>query len=154
MDKLVKFLATAMILLFVATVTFAAPDTDDMKRPGPTQASVASSKPFGLAKLSDVAKAIDAKDLKSAVALEGKKGTLQGTVSNVFCPRSNSVVILDFAEEYNDAVTVVVFAKDFKKFPDLTKLNGKHVLLTGKFKAYHDKPEVEISEPKDISILP
>src|SRR5438067_2242132 len=79
------------------------------------------------------AAAIDAHDLDGAKALAGKKGAFKGTVTQVFTPRSGAVAILNFDRQYKTALTAVVNKADWARFPDLTELVGKEVVISGKF---------------------
>jgi len=123
------------------------------RSPSPAQASVASKKSFSSEPASKAAKAISAADLEKALTLVGKKGSFQGTVSAVYTPESNGLVILDFADDYKTALTAVLFAKDYKKFPNMQTLKGQSVVVNGQFKAYEGKAEIELTDPKQISIL-
>lgn len=103
----------------------------------------------------EVKNALDAKDLAGGKKKGEAKadGAFQGTVSEVFAPKSNSVVILNFAPKYKEAMTAAVQGKNFKKFPDLKSLKGKRVLISGKFAIYRDAPEILLTDPAQIKII-
>src|SRR4051812_13232366 len=107
---------------------------------GPAQSEGASkSAEFGTVFKTDKQnqEAHDAKDLEGAKKLIGKEGVFKGTVAKVFTPKSNSVVILNFAKDYKTAVSAVVKKEDFSKFPDLQTLEKKEVLVSGKVVDYN-----------------
>jgi hypothetical protein len=71
----------------------------------------------------------------------------------VFAPKSHSIVLLNFATNYKDAITVAIKVKDFASFPDLRKLKDKQVVVTGKYIDYKGQPELEISMLKQLQII-
>jgi hypothetical protein len=97
--------------------------------------------------------ALKSTDLEGAKKLEGKAGAFTGTVTKVFAPKGNSLVILNFAADYKTAVTAVVRWKSFSAFPTLTSLEGKKVLVSGKFVNYQDRPEIELTSPSQLKIV-
>jgi len=102
---------------------------------------------------SAVKTAVSAKDLKAAAALEGKQGVFTGTVVKVYIPESNSIVVLDFAKDYDTALTAVVQPDAYKVFPDLNKLNGKTIVITGPVTEFHGRPQVVLSVLSQIKVL-
>src|SRR5207249_2751312 len=68
--------------------------------------------------------------------LIGKPAAFRGTVSTVFSPSSHSITILGFASNRRLALHAVVRPSDYRKFPDLSTLQGKEVLITGTFSTY------------------
>jgi hypothetical protein len=130
------------------------PDASAPKNP--SQASVASK----TAKFATVAKtdkaytgALKANDLAGGKKLVGKSGAFKGTVSKVFTPSSGSVVILNFDPDYKKALVAVVQKENFAHFPDLKSLEGKQVLLTGKFVNFQDRPELRLTEPGQVKLV-
>ncbi len=157
---------TLSALSFWQTVVVAAPPTDD--KPGapagavagkskeslPTQASLASkTAKFGMATAAEVKSAVDAHDLAKAKTMVDKPITFVGTVTKVFAPKSNKVVILNFDKDYKSALTAVVFTTTFGKFPDLKTLEGKKVVVSGKVKSFHEGEEVALDAPTQIKIV-
>lgn len=95
-----------------------------------------------------------ATDLAGAKAAEGKgAATFIGTIARVFAPRSNTVVILNFAKDYRSAVSAVVFAKNFAAFPPLAALEGKTVLVTGAVQDYQGSPEIVLTAPGQVKVV-
>lgn len=122
----------------------------------PAQSVVAAKTAFATVVASDkaVAAALDAKALADALKLVGKPGAFQGTVSQVYSPRSHNVAILDFAPDYHAAVTAAVKPDAYAKFPDLKSLVGKHVLISGKFSANsHGVAQIEMTGPAQVKII-
>ena len=97
--------------------------------------------------------ALDAHDLKAAAGMVGKSGSFTGTVTKTFSPRSGTVLILNFDSDYKTALTAVIKRADYGKFPDLTKLEGKKVLITGKFTDFHDATQIELSSADQIKLI-
>lgn len=100
-----------------------------------------------------VANAIMANDLNAAAKLKGKQGAFKGTVAKVFVPKSGAIVILNFDRNYKNALTAVVKKSNFSKFPDLNSLDGKFVVITGKFVEYRGAIEIELTDPDQIRII-
>jgi len=122
----------------------------------PAQATVAAKSAFATTSASDkaVTLALDAKALAEALKLVGKPGAFQGTVSQVYSPRNHSVAILDFAPNYRDALTATVKPDAYAKFPDLSHLVGKRILISGKFSANsHGVAQIELTGPVQVKII-
>ncbi len=125
------------------------------KKDRPEQSAVAAKKEFGTAKEKDasVSKALDAAKLADLKNLDGKDATFKGTVAKVFVARGNSMVILNFAKDYKTAATAVLRPADYDKFPDLKKLDGKKIVVTGKVELYKDQPEIVLTKPEQIKVI-
>lgn len=130
-------------------------DSDDATT-YPAQASVAAKGTFGTVAATDksVTAALDAKALADAKKLVGKAGSFQGTVTSVYSPRNHGFLALDFAAHYRDALTADVAPADYAKFPDLSQLVGKHILVSGKFAAHDDTVQLAVTSPDGIKIVP
>jgi len=130
-----------------------APDADKVI---PAQSAVAAKTAFATVAPADksVTAVLDAKALADALKLVGKPGAFQGTVSQVYSPGNHAVAILDFAPHYRDALTATVKPGDYAKFPDLSALVGKHVLVSGKFTANsHGVAQIEMTSPDQVKII-
>ena len=153
-------------LMFVATVlafvTLAgasglrAQDGDHKKRSQDAQKDSASKK----AKFETVAKtdalytsAIDAHDKAAAAKMIGKDGAFRGKVAKLYTPRGGNLVILNFDDNYKTALTAVLKKSDFSSFPDLSQLEGKHIVVSGTFVDFKGNPEIELTDPKQIAIV-
>lgn len=126
-------------------------------KPHPEPQSVVASKTvtFTTVKVADpsVKKSISANDIDAVKKKMDKDVTIRGTVRQLFSPKSNSIVVLNFANDYWTAATVMVRARNYDKFPDLQTLKDKKVLITGRVTDYNEKPQIEVSEPGQIKII-
>jgi DNA/RNA endonuclease YhcR with UshA esterase domain len=100
-----------------------------------------------------VTEALKATDLENARKLTGKAATFTGTVTKVFAPKSNALVILNFAPDYRTAVTAVIRRNSFSTFPTLSSLEGKKVLVSGTVVNYQNRPEIELKNLSQIKIV-
>ena len=119
------------------------------------QSKVAAKGEFPTIKSTDAAvkSARPASDLAGAKKLVGKEVKIIGTVAKVYAPQSNTLVLLNFAKNYKTAVIGAVKAEHFAKFPDLNKLAGKKVLLSGKMISFKGAPEVELTKVGAIRVV-
>jgi hypothetical protein len=133
-----------------------ATDNDAKDKTFPSQSSVAAKTAFQTLPASDksLAAALDAKALAAAAKLAGKPGSFQGTVTSVYSPKNHGFVALDFAAHYRDALTANIVPADYAKFPDLSQLAGKHIIVSGKFVAHGDQTQLAVSSPDQIKIVP
>ena len=128
-------------------------DRDAMK---PLQHVVASkTAKFGTVDKNDAAykNALDAHDLAGTLKLVGKEGSFKGTVSKFFEERDGDLIVFDFDPNYRTAITAVLRNADFPKFPDVKTLEGKEIVVSGKFVDYHGKAQLELSDPNQIKIV-
>ncbi|HZE70758.1 MAG TPA: hypothetical protein VE135_14710 [Pyrinomonadaceae bacterium] len=95
----------------------------------------------------------DAHDLAGAQKLVGKEGSFRGTVSRFFEERDGDLIVFDFDPNYRTALTALLRNADFPKFPDVKMLDGKEIVVSGKFVDYHGKAQIELSDPKQIKIV-
>jgi len=131
-----------------------AQETQDAAKPAQSAVAVKDKKFASIKADADVVKkAIHATDLLAFKDKTGKEITITGKVYTVFAPKSHSIVLLNFASNYKDAITVAVKAKDFSNFPDLRKLKDKQVVVTGKCIDYKGQPELEISQLKQLQVI-
>ncbi len=144
-----------LVLLCAASIPAVLAQHEDEGKTYPAQATVAAKKPFATVPAASpaVAKALNAAALDAAQKMIGKAGAFQGTVSKVYVPHGNSVVILDFAFNYHAALTAVVKPDAYAKFPDLSQLEGKHVLISGKFIIFHNAPQIELTSPAQVKVI-
>lgn len=94
-----------------------------------------------------------ADDLDTAEKNIDKPVTFVGRVSTVYVPGSNSVQIINFAENYKDAVSAAIDAPDYGKFPDPKTLEGKDLLITGQMIIFNKHLEVKLTSPDQIKIV-
>ncbi len=128
-------------------------DRDPLK---PLQHVVASkTAKFGTLDKDDAAykNALDAHDLAGTLKLVGKEGSFRGTVSKFFEERDGDLIVFDFDPNYRTAITAVLKNPDFPKFPDVKTLEGKEIVVSGKFVDYHGKAQIELTDPKQIKVV-
>ena len=81
----------------------------------------------------------------------GEKAKVRGTVLRVFTAKSG-VTFFDFCEPYDDCpFSAVVFASDQPKFGDLSRYDGRSVILTGVIKSYNGQAEMVLSSPDQVT---
>ena len=83
----------------------------------------------------------------------GQTGSFRGTVTQLFEERDGDLVILDFDKNYRTALTAIVRNADFPKFPDLKALEGKEIVVSGKFTDYQGRVQIEVTDPGQIKIV-
>ncbi len=97
--------------------------------------------------------ALDAHDLAGTLKLVGQEGSFRGTVSKFFEERDGDLIVFDFDPNYRTAITAVLKNPDFPKFPDVKTLEGKEIVVSGKFVDYNGKAQIELTDPKQIKIV-
>lgn len=136
-----------------------APSTNaPARRPSAARASKQAEAASPTAKFGDVSgsdetykSALDAHLLADALKLSGKPGAFKGTVTAVFEPRN--VAILNFDADYRAAISAIVQGTNFSKFPALTNLIGKNVVVTGTFSNYQGRAEIVLTNPQQIKVM-
>ena len=144
-----------VIIALIATFTAhgAAQNRDVQKK---LQREVASgTASFATIARSDDAyqKARDAHDLDGAHKVLGQTGSFKGTVTQLFEERDGDLVILDFDKNYRAAMTAIVRNVDFSKFPDMKALEGKEIVVSGKFSEYQGRAQIELTDPGQIQLV-
>ncbi len=145
-----KYIRNAVELLVIGVVVVSGVMAQD------SQKAVASkTAKFATVSKTDEAykKALDAHDLEGARLQAGKDGLFRGTVTQVFTPRSGTIAILNFDKDYKTALTAVVNKSFWAKFPDLTELVGKEVVITGKFTDFHGAMQIVLNAPNQIGVV-
>jgi hypothetical protein len=128
----------------------------DKDAPKPLQRTVASkTAKFATMDKTDSAykDALDAHDLVASQKLVGKAGSFRGTVSKLFEERDGDLVVLDFDPNYKTALTAVLKNADFPKFPDLSRLVGKEVVVSGTFVDYQGRAQIVLTDPGQIKLV-
>lgn len=97
--------------------------------------------------------AIEAHDKAAAGKLVGKDGAFRGTVVKVYTNRTGSVLILNFDRDYKTALTAALKKSEFSKFPDMSQLDGKEIVVSGKFIDFNGNTEIVLSDPKQIAVV-
>jgi hypothetical protein len=99
------------------------------------------------------AAALDAHDLDAMHRLIDQTGAFKGTASGTYEPGDGDMIILNFDPQYRMAVSAVLKRPDFAKFPDVKKLVGKEILVTGKFVDYQGRAEMVLTSPDQIKLV-
>ena len=89
---------------------------------------------------------------KEAEKYYKKKVIVEGKITNTY--KSKEVTFLNFAENYNETLTIIIFNDDLNKFscqPEEFFLN-KNIEVLGKIKKYEEAPEIIIENPTSILI--
>jgi hypothetical protein len=145
--------AYAIVFALVSTAGFAA---QSLSMQPATQGSVASkTAKFGTVSASSAAvkKALSSKDLKGGAKMVGKAGSFTGLVDVAYEPKSHKDVYIDFSKPWKNTISAHVRAADFAKFPVLTTLNGKQVLVTGKFSLNSGHPEIVLTSVSQLKLV-
>jgi len=68
---------------------------------------------------------------------------------------SGKVCFLNFHKDYKKYLTLVIFASDFKKFPDKPEKYylGKKIKVEGRIKEYQGRPEIILKTTDQIFII-
>ena len=120
------------------------------------QADLASkTEKFGtLSKTDDLYKtALDAHALADALKQVDKDGAFKGTVAKIFEPRGGAMAIVNFDENYKTALTALLKKDEFDKFPALTNLLTKEVVVTGKFIEYQGRAEIILTNASQVKVV-
>jgi DNA/RNA endonuclease YhcR with UshA esterase domain len=97
----------------------------------------------------NAARKITAAEAKANV---GKEVTVTGTVADV--NKAERLVRLNLDKPYpNQTLTAVIWADKTNLFPEIEKLKGKSVGITGKITEYRSRPEIVISRTNQVTVL-
>jgi DNA/RNA endonuclease YhcR with UshA esterase domain len=89
-----------------------------------------------------------------AAAHIGETITVVGVLTNVHQTGGKSV-LWDIGAKYPDnPVTVYISKHDTDTIPDVTPLIGKTLAITGLIKTYQGKPEIAVTDPKQVAVAP
>lgn len=161
MKRFLSFCAVTALLVSASSIALCdtmaastpAPAPTLSDKPDVTQASVASKGTFKTEPAAKASKALAATDLKTALSLVGKKGSFQGTVTDTYAPDGDGILFVDFAKNYRTTISAVLFAKSYSKFPEMSTLDGQHILVSGTFASHEGRPQIILDDPKQITIL-
>ncbi|QDT14040.1 hypothetical protein [Alienimonas californiensis] len=101
---------------------------------------------------------LDARDLE---ALRGHVGTVKavrGRCTAAFVPEGGTVVVLNFAENYHEALTAPIFDDHFAKWPGGPAAMerayiGKTLLVQGLVTEYRGAPQIKIAHPGQALVV-
>ena len=92
---------------------------------------------------------IPASEAKNHVNSEG---TVSGKVIELY--KTEKLVRLNLDKAFpNQLFTVVIFATKTNLFPDLDKLKGKTIEVTGKITEYHEQPQIILTSTNQLTIV-
>jgi DNA/RNA endonuclease YhcR with UshA esterase domain len=89
-----------------------------------------------------------------AAAHIGETVTVVGVLTNVHKTPGKSI-LWDIGAKYPDnPMTVYVGKRDTDTIPDVTPLIGKTLAITGLLKTYQGKPEIAVTDVKQVAVAP
>jgi hypothetical protein len=89
-----------------------------------------------------------------AAAHIGETVTAVGVLADVH-KTSGKAILWDIGAKYPDnALTVYIGKRDTAAIPDVTPLIGKTLAITGPIKTYQGKPEIAVTNPKQVAVAP
>src|SRR5580704_17347381 len=89
----------------------------------------------------------------AAASHVGESATVCGLVASAtYAARSNAQpTFLNIGKPYPDQIfTVVIFGRDRSEFGTPETLRGKQVCVTGEIRLYRGKPEITLTDPKQL----
>jgi|CXWL01.1.fsa_nt_gi hypothetical protein len=105
--------------------------------------------------------AADTLDQTNMSSILGTKATVIGTVTKVKMTRLQDAIIIDFHEQWQSHLSIIIPPSLFSQFPDYQALLGKRIQVTGivaEFKgqighnAVH-KPEILLSSREQLVVM-
>jgi DNA/RNA endonuclease YhcR with UshA esterase domain len=82
----------------------------------------------------------------------GEEAVVSGTVAEV--NRAASLVRLNFEKPYpNNVFAAVIFNRNTNAFPEVDKLKGKSVEVSGKVADYHGRPEIVVNSANQVKVI-
>ena len=105
-----------------------------------------------------LSKAIHASNLADLKNKLGSQCSFEGVLLQVFSTPKGGITLLNFAPTPTDAAEAVVSRPDYNKFPKLSNLIGKRLLVSGKLEEFENDRgekilEIKISSPDQLSIV-
>jgi hypothetical protein len=93
-------------------------------------------------------------DHEDAAGFIGSQATVQGRVVGV--GRSKKAIFLNFHQPYAGYFSGVIFISAWKNFPGAFEdlYSGRCVRVSGQIKEYQGAPEIIISAPEQVEVLP
>jgi hypothetical protein len=82
----------------------------------------------------------------------GTQAIVSGTVAEVHIARSIIQINIDKAYPAQP-FTAVIFAEKTNLFPEVAKLKGKSVEVSGKISAYHERPQIVLTATNQLKIV-
>jgi hypothetical protein len=155
--KMVFAFAVLIFVSFAGAANLRAQDGDHKghEHEGSQKSAASKTATFATVAKADALykRAIDAHDKLSAGKMSGKDGAFKGKVTKLFSPRGGNILILNFDDDYKTALTAVLKKDNFSKFPDLSHLEGKEIVVSGKFTEFKGSPQIELIDLKQIAVV-
>jgi hypothetical protein len=88
----------------------------------------------------------------NAKAHIGSEAVVSGTIAEVNV--GERIVRLNFEQPYpKTPFTAVIFPANTNKFPEIEKLKGKNVEVSGKIAAYHERPQIVLTSTNQLKVI-
>jgi hypothetical protein len=86
---------------------------------------------------------------------EGNEVTVRGTVTRVGATDDNTVTFLNFGPRAADQFVVVIFARDYEKFPEgFGHLTGRELEVRGTLEIFRNQqPQIRLETPEQLTVL-
>jgi DNA/RNA endonuclease YhcR with UshA esterase domain len=82
----------------------------------------------------------------------GAQAVVKGTIAEVNV--GERIVRLNFEEPYpKNPFTAVIFAANTNTFPEVEKLKGKSVEISGKIAAYRERPQIVLTSTNQLKVI-
>jgi DNA/RNA endonuclease YhcR with UshA esterase domain len=82
----------------------------------------------------------------------GAQAVVKGTISEVNV--GERIVRLNFEQPYpKNPFTAVIFPANTNKFPEVEKLKGKIVEVSGKIAAYRERPQIVLTSTNQVKVV-
>jgi endonuclease YncB( thermonuclease family) len=92
-------------------------------------------------------------DYRDAHAFAGRYVIIEGEI--VRTKNTGKVTFLDFDKDWKNNLSIVIFSRDARKFPEPPEklYLGKTIRIEGKIKIYKGRPEIVLSDPRSIKVM-
>jgi len=88
----------------------------------------------------------------NAKAHIGSEAVVSGTIAEVNV--GERIVRLNFEQPFpKTPFTAVIFPANTNKFPEIEKLKGKNVEVSGKITAYHERPQIVLTSTNQLKVI-
>ena len=82
----------------------------------------------------------------------GTNAIVTGKVAEV--NKNERIIRLNFDDQYpKNTFTAVIFPDNMKQFPDVEKLQGKTVEVSGKIAAYRERPQIVLTNASQLKVV-
>src|SRR5438552_12830478 len=92
--------------------------------------------------------------IKAAEAKDhiGTNAVVSGTIADVY--KGRSTINLNFDQPYpKQTFTAVIFAANTNQFPEIEKLKGKRVEVSGKIVTYQERPQIVVTSTNQLKVI-